>query len=169
MPSKRKLACMTGVEGFVYDDVFGGRVFMLSAKTCREMVRLLAESMSKPAADALMWNIGMRYGMALGRRAAVISRSADEQIRSLALSALKAGWGVPQVTNNLATTGTVEVVMNSCVFCDGLMGEDSPHCFFLSGVLNGIAETIFNTSFRTIETECSAMGAKACKFNITKI
>lgn len=66
---------------------------MLSAKTFNEMISLLGEAMSRPVADALMWNIGHRYGLALGRKTRMMPKSPDEAIKTLVASAFKAGWG----------------------------------------------------------------------------
>ncbi|MEM4302421.1 MAG: V4R domain-containing protein [Candidatus Caldarchaeum sp.] len=160
---------MSTSEPEIHDSVLGGRVFMLSAKTFNEMISLLGEAMSRPVADVLMWNIGHRYGVALGRKTRMMSKSPNEAIKTLVVSAFKSGWGVPEVADNIATSGSLEVVVTNCVFCDGSVRRDSPNCYFLSGILNGIAESLYDVKFETVEKECRVMGFKACRFNITRI
>ncbi|MEM1943546.1 MAG: 4-vinyl reductase [Candidatus Caldarchaeum sp.] len=153
-------------SGVLTDKVLGGRVFVLSAKTFVETVKMLGASISQPAADALFWNMGHRYGLALGNK--FKEKSPDEGIMILSVAAMNSGWGLPQVVNNYYSEGVIEVSFENCVFCDGLSGSDSPRCYFLAGVLTGIAESLYHERFKTLETECIAKNNQVCRFVIRK-
>ncbi|MCS7137518.1 MAG: hypothetical protein NZ941_04015 [Candidatus Caldarchaeum sp.] len=155
-------------DGVLQDKILGGRVFVLSAKTFVETINLLSVSMSQQATDALMWNIGHRYGLALGNK--VKSKSPDDGIMLLSSAALNSGWGVPRVINNFWYSGEVEVSFKNCVFCEGLSGESNPRCYLLNGILTGIAEAVYHSSFKTDEKECRAVqNSDVCRFTIKRI
>ncbi|MEM1937734.1 MAG: 4-vinyl reductase [Candidatus Caldarchaeum sp.] len=153
-------------SGVLSDKVLGGRVFVLSAKMFVETVKMLGASISQPAADALFWNMGHRYGLALGNK--LKEKSPDEGIMLLSAAAMNSGWGVPNVVNNYYSEGVIEVSFENCVFCDGLAGSDSPRCYFLTGILTGIAESLYHESFKTLETECIAKNNPVCRFVIQR-
>jgi len=119
-------------DGELYDNILGGRVFYLSAKTFGEMVKLLGDSISPPAAHALLWNLGHRYGVALGKKAVQATANTEEAVKMLSYAAFRSGWGRNNVTNRLQQDNVVEVVFENCVFCHA--GKPSkPHMLLLSG------------------------------------
>ncbi|MEM3096937.1 MAG: V4R domain-containing protein [Nitrososphaerota archaeon] len=152
-------------RGIIEDPILGGRVFMLSSKTFRIMGRLLSESIGRNGVDALLWNLGYRYGAALGNRVRRATQSINESVIVLTNSARRSGWGVPAVDVSSAPEKIV-VTFNSCVFCEDEAGEKGSKCFFLAGILAGVAESIYGRSFKVSEIECRAAGAEVCKFVI---
>ncbi len=153
-------------DGALYDPILGGRIFCLSARTFIEMYSFLANSCSKDAANALLYNLGLRYGLSLGKKVMLITGdNPDEGMKTLSDAALKSGWGRSEISNKLGQDNMIEVSMVNCVFCeeadDGRSG-----CYFLAGILNGIAESLFSQTFKTVETECKASGGPVCRFII---
>jgi predicted hydrocarbon binding protein len=151
-------------DGELYDNILGGRVFYLSAKTFGEMVKLLGDSISPPAAHALLWNLGHRYGVALGKKAVQATANTEEAVKMLSYAAFRSGWGRNNVTNRLQQDNVVEVVVENCVFCHEQANLQSPTCYFLAGVLGGIAEAIYVKRFESWETECRAVRGSVCRF-----
>jgi len=151
-------------DGELYDNILGGRVFYLSAKTFGEMVRLLGDSISPPAAHALLWNLGHRYGVALGKKAVQATANTEEAVKMLSYAAFRSGWGWNNVTNRLQQDNVVEVVFENCVFCHEQANLQSPTCYFLAGVLGGIAEAVYGKRFEARETECRAVRGSVCRF-----
>jgi predicted hydrocarbon binding protein len=151
-------------EGVLYDNILGGRVFYLSAKTFGEMVRLLGESISPQAAQALLWNLGYRYGVALGKKAVQATANTEEAVKMLSYAAFRSGWGRNNVTNRLQQDNVVEVVFENCVFCHEQANLQSPTCYHLAGVLGGIAEAVYGKRFEARETECRAVRDSVCRF-----
>ena len=151
-------------DGALYDNILGGRVFYLSAKTFGEMISLLGESISPQAAQALLWNLGHRYGVALGKKAFQSTASAGEAIKMLSYAAFRSGWGRNHVANKLEEGNFIEVVVENCVFCHEQENMQGPVCYFLAGILAGIAESVFGKSFESREIECRAVGGPVCRF-----
>lgn len=159
---------MDETNGFIVDNFLGGRVFILSGKLMSEMRRLLAQSMSKPAADALLWHIGNRYGLALAQKAKQISASPEQAVDLLATSAQKSGWGKIRVLNNAKSTGRIDTFFENCVFCEGLVGETEMSCHFLSGILAGIADGLYGPGFSAVEKRCRSVSGNTCEFVISR-
>jgi predicted hydrocarbon binding protein len=151
-------------DGELYDNILGGRVFYLSAKTFGEMVGLLGDSISPPAAHALLWNLGHRYGVALGKKAVQATANTEEAVKMLSYAAFRSGWGRNKVTNRLQQDNVVEVVFENCVFCHEQANLQSPTCYFLAGVLGGIAEAVYGKRFESRETKCRAVRGSVCRF-----
>ncbi|MEM4573349.1 MAG: V4R domain-containing protein [Candidatus Caldarchaeum sp.] len=129
---------------------------------------LLAGSTSTAAADALLWHIGKKYGRALAGRTKELGKTADESMAILALAAQKSGWGRIILENRLQLDETIKVFFENCAFCEGLHGENSPSCYFLAGILSGIAQRLFGEEFSARETECRAVGGNSCVFSVAK-
>ena len=153
----------------MYDPVLGGRIFYLSARTFAEMSRLLGETISREAAHALLWNIGQRYGLSLGGKVKRMTSNNDEAIKLLTATGLKSGWGKPRISDKLDTDNMIELIMENCVFCEGLASMGGSQCYFLAGILNGIAESLLGKRFQTRETECRASGGTGCRFIIESV
>lgn len=132
------------------------------------MRHLLAGSTSKAAADALLWHIGNRYGLALSRRTKEMGKTADEGMAILVLAAQKSGWGKISLENRIKKDATIKVSFENCAFCEGMHGESSVSCYFLAGILSGIAQGMFGEEFSARETECRAVGGNHCNFLVAK-
>lgn len=130
---------------------------------------MLAGSTSTATADALLWHVGNRYGLALSHRTLEMGRNLDEAIAILATAAQKSGWGKITIINNMITDETMEVLFENCAFCEGVTGENNPSCHFLAGILTGIAEGLFGEDFTAREIECRAVRGNICKFFVAKI
>ncbi|MDW8083823.1 MAG: V4R domain-containing protein [Candidatus Caldarchaeum sp.] len=155
-------------NGVAWDTYFGGRVLVLSAKLIGEMRKLLAGSTSAAAADALLWHIGKRYGLALLQRTVEMKKKPLDSIALLAASAQKSGWGKISVGNKVDVDQTFEIVFENCAFCEGITGEKSPSCYFLAGILTGIAEGLFGEGYSARETECRSVQGNVCRFSVAK-
>ncbi|MCS6783875.1 MAG: hypothetical protein NZ581_01575 [Candidatus Caldarchaeum sp.] len=132
------------------------------------MRRLLAGSTSTSAADALLWHFGKRYGIALSRKASEMTKTAVEGMNLLVTGAQKSGWGMISVQNRLDSDGTVEVVFENCAFCEGIHDEKGPSCYFLAGILSGIAEVLFGDGYSARETKCKAVRGDLCSFLVAR-
>ncbi|MEM2231212.1 MAG: 4-vinyl reductase [Candidatus Caldarchaeum sp.] len=142
---------------------------MLSERLFAEMRVLLSESMSRPAVDTLLWHMGNKYGFALGRRTKKMAKTSGEAVELLAKAAQRSGWGKITVSDNFETTGKMVVVFENCVFCEGLENEKTPACSFLSGILAGIAESLYDRDVSIQEELCRAAGGGVCRFSINRV
>ncbi len=116
-----------------------------------------------------MWHIGNKYGVALGRRTKKMSKTPGEAVELLAKAAQRSGWGKITVDNKFETAGEMVVFFEDCVFCEGVVGEKTPACSFLSGILAGIGEEIYGGSVVAREELCRGVGDSLCRFRITKV
>jgi|UniRef100_A0A7J3WAZ8 predicted hydrocarbon binding protein len=142
---------------------------MLSGRLFTEMRTLLSESMSRPAVDTLLWHMGNKYGLALGRRTKKMAKTRGEAVELLANAAQRSGWGKITISDGFETTGKMVVVFENCVFCEGLISEKTSACSFLSGILAGIAESLYDKGVSIQEELCRAAGGGVCRFNIQTV
>jgi predicted hydrocarbon binding protein len=128
------------------------------------MVKLFGDSISPQAAHALLWNLGHRYGVALGKKAVQATANTEEAVKMLSYAAFRSGWGLNNVINRLQQDNVVEVILKTVFSATSRQTFKAPTCYFLAGVLGGIAEAVYGKRFESRETECRAVRGSVCRF-----
>ena len=122
----------------------------------------------------ILFEMGSRYGSKVGAQAAKKALSTEQAIKFLEMYGLMAGWGkfhtLPIQISAEKTIDeiTVQVEDNFFAKAGNRSKADSPRCFFVSGLLAGIAEGLFKDHYTCLERKCIALGADSCEFLVTK-
>lgn len=138
------------------------RVFMLSATGWSLLVKKIHSSFDS-GGDVILFEMGQYYGssMALGikKQGADYEKTIHELVQRAAFS----GWGKVSVSGNLPSGRRLSLRLDNCVFCvDRKSGK--PSCNFFRGMLSGIAQVLYERSFKVIEDQCMASGSQFCRF-----
>lgn len=119
-------------------------------------------------ASVILFDMGLAYGISLvdGLMKAKCDETARQQnaIDILSGYATVAGWG--KVIAPRIEGPDIRVKVISCVFCSNIDQESSEgRCYFLKGVLSGVAGTIFSVPFTVTESHCSK---EYCEFTLQR-
>jgi len=113
---------------------------------------------SKGAAKAIANKIGKNLGVMLAEKNKF--RTMKEAISFLEKNGL-------MTVNNLKTGEEIEVVAKNTV--ESVPGSDLPLCWFIGGILSGIAEKLESETYLARELKCPEVGESACRFIIERI
>ncbi|PYO02595.1 MAG: hypothetical protein DMD91_03490 [Candidatus Rokuibacteriota bacterium] len=88
--------------------------------------------------------------------------SAEERARALTAMAADLGWGT--LTLETLTSTSFVVAGSNSPFPGAHAATGDPVCHLTRGVLEALAENLFGSGARVIETHCEAIGAPSCRF-----
>jgi predicted hydrocarbon binding protein len=142
------------------------RVFMLGCSGYRAMCDLLYEQFQS-GAGAILYRMGEGYARKLVAAMPLDIMSREEAVKIFQRLAMLSGWG--NIKLKVVDEKTAECTVTDSPFV--LYREDvgSTSCYFLSGILSGVASALMGTKFTAVETLCKARGSTCCKFNITQL
>ena len=110
--------------------------------------------------QAVQRALGARAGGA--RALSSIAGSAEERARGLTAMAADLGWGT--LTLETLTPTSFVVAGSNSPFPGAHAATGDPVCHLTRGVLEALAENLFGSGARVIETHCEAIGAPSCRF-----
>lgn len=110
----------------------------------------------------------------MGEKARESVPDVQQAVKFLESYGLMAGWGrfktAPFTLSEGKLASDIRVAVEDNFFA--MTGKkkkwETPRCFFVSGLLAGIAEGLLGEGHNCIETRCMANGAHACEFLITR-
>ncbi len=108
--------------------------------------------------------IGYTLGAAMVRELKANIGDTQALAKHLTDFAAAAGWGVISLTGDLREGKSYVVSVMNCVFCENESIGQSPVCTFLSSTIEGMADTIYGSQHKVLETRCAAMGEALCQF-----
>lgn len=124
--------------------------------------------------SVILFQMGLKYGTRVGENAREKVPDAQQAVKFLESYGLMAGWGkfktspITLSMGKLADDLKVTVEDNFFAKTGKKKKSDSPRCFFISGLLAGIAEGLLGEGHNCIERKCIANGADRCEFLITR-
>ena len=126
----------------------------------------------KEAGPLMLYQLGLSYGFRVGAQGRAKTKNVKDAIAFLEYYGLAAGWGQFKTIKLEMTSGRIDeaqVQIHDNFFAQGRNKTGNPQCFFLSGMLGGIAEGLIGEGHNCVETSCISCGAACCEFNITRI
>lgn len=130
-------------------------------------------SVFESGAAMILYQMGLKYGFAVGSRARETKQDVQEAVKFLETYGLLAGWGrfktSPVVLSMGRLSEEVTVQVEGNFFARRLPKHEKrkePRCFIIAGLLAGIAEGLLGESHICVETICMTTGAAHCEFRI---
>lgn len=158
-------------ENRTEDKVFGNKAIFTN--------ELLWSTLQKSMYDVLgglsfvvMFQLGQKYGIALGDRAREKSTDVQQAVGFLEKYGLLAGWGKFHTTpftlsgGRLQSRVTITVEDNFFARTSRRVEVETPQCFLLSGILSGIAQGLLGEPHTCYETKCMVIGDPCCEFKL---
>lgn len=155
----------------IKDLVFGCRAILID-EIFWNIIRQELINLMKEAGPLMLYQLGLSYGFRVGAQGRGKTRSVRDAIAFLEYYGLAAGWGKFKTVRLEMTNGRIDdaqVQIHDNFFAQGRNKTGNPQCFFLSGMLAGIAEGLIGEGHNCVETSCISCGATCCEFNITRI
>ncbi len=124
--------------------------------------------------SVILFQMGLRYGTSVGEKARGSIPDVENAVRFLESYGLMAGWGkfkTAQFTlSEGKLTSDLKVTVEDNFFAKTGKKKkwETPRCFFIAGLLAGIAEGLLGEGHNCIETRCIANGAPACEFRVSR-
>lgn len=125
--------------------------------------------------SVILFEMGSRYGKKVEENAKKKGLDTEQAIKFLESYGLLAGWGrfhtspIALSTRKLAKDINVTVEDNFFAKSARKKKADSLRCFFVAGLLAGIAEGLFGERHECLERKCIACGAEKCEFLISPL
>ena len=156
-------------EGKIVNKRQGVRALILSSSVWRQIEDRLYTDFGS-GASVILFDMGRSSGAAIANETvwSDLKRSSGRpdpfRIQHLIRNAATSGWGKMTVSGLEGDRFKVNVL--KCVFCSGRSeGKDEvSQCYFLKGVITGVAETVYGVPTKVTETHCSK---EYCEFDIS--
>jgi predicted hydrocarbon binding protein len=157
----------------IEDAVFGCRGIIINERFWNRIRGELLDLM-KESGPILLYQLGLSYGFEVGARGKDIVNDPQAAIKFLEYYGLLAGWGRFETGELRMSRGDIEGGMTVRVwdsfFASATKSETgNPGCFFVSGLLAGIADGLFGQSHNCMEKECRSAGSECCEFVVTAV
>lgn len=155
------------------DKVFGCKAILTNEEFWDAMQDGLYDTLNE-GWSVILFQMGLKYGTSVGERARESVPDVPQAVKFLESYGLMAGWGRFKTApfslseGKLADDLRVTVEDNFFARTGKKKKWETPRCFFVSGLLAGIAEGLLGEGHNCIETKCMASGAHACEFLITR-
>jgi predicted hydrocarbon binding protein len=156
----------------IKDSVFKCRGIIINEKFWNR-IRNELTSLTSEASSSTLYQLGRSYGWEVGAQGKDAISDSTAVISFLQYYGLSAGWGRFETSelqlsqSGMMESAVVKVFDNFFAFSNGNSKVSS--CLFVSGLLAGIADGLFNGHYNCHERECLSMGAQCCEFVIRKV
>lgn len=144
------------------------RALLLAAPAFAIMQEELYRVFSTGASIILM-NFGRPYGKNLAISEKRYTDNPVNILNSLTRLAATAGWGRVTLAGDKVYEDHLRVVVRNCVFCEYVEKRGTPSCYFLAGVIAGIAEELYGDQTRVSEEKCISKGDDHCEFLVQRV
>ena len=160
--SKRIEDMVFGCRGIIINERFWGRIR-------GELLDLMKEF-----GPILLYQLGLIYGYEVGAKGKGIVSDPQAAIKFLEYYGLMAGWGRFETSELQVSKGDIDGGMTVRVRDSFFAGAaksatGNPSCFFVSGLLAGIADGLFGQSHNCMEKYCTSAGSECCEFVVTAV
>ncbi|AIF84441.1 putative hydrocarbon binding protein (contains V4R domain) [Candidatus Nitrososphaera evergladensis SR1] len=156
----------------IEDSAFGCRAILVNERFWNK-IRSSILDLLKDAGPLVMYELGLEYGFDMGFQGKAKSKTRGNDIDFFTYYVLMSGWGRFEVSElklkDNAPPRKATVKVHDSFFAKAAKSETgNPSCFFLSGLLAGMAEGTFSTGYNCLETKCLACGDDYCEFVLTR-
>jgi predicted hydrocarbon binding protein len=156
----------------IKDSVFNCRGIIINEKFWNRIRDELMD-LTKEAGPVIMYQLGLSYGLEVGTQGKEALKDAAAAISFLEYYGLLAGWGRFETSKLRTTGGQISEPINVKVFDNFFAhtfqnNSGNPSCFFVSGLLAGIADGLFGGHHNCLEAQCISAGSKFCQFVIAR-
>ncbi|HVX01604.1 MAG TPA: V4R domain-containing protein [Nitrososphaera sp.] len=156
----------------IEDSAFNCRAILVNERFWNKIRSSLLDLL-KDAGPLIMYEIGLEYGFDIGFQGRTKAKSRADIVDLFTYYALISGWGRFEVSalksKEMAPPRKATVKVYDSFFAKAAKSETgNPSCFFLSGLLAGLAEGTFSTGYNCLETKCAAAGDECCEFALTR-
>lgn len=128
--------------------------------------------MMKDSGPVALYQIGLNAGSRIGAKACGFSDDWLAAFHSLADYCFDAGWGRIEISDKNFSQETLDravLVVRDNFFVQGRSSLPSgPSCYFLSGMIAGIAKGLLHEAYRCVELSCMAAGSPDCRFRLLR-
>ena len=133
------------------------------------------ESTFMSGSSVILQRMGYAYGKYLAK---VAKQSAAKQkkqvtpksILNIMMEAAKShGWGMMTLGGGDFETGAATLIVKDCFFCMHEKKGTASKCYFLVGILGGVADEVAGMSHRVSEGRCSAKDDGLCEFRAERV
>lgn len=122
--------------------------------------------------SVILQRMGYSYGRYLGTiikkkagKANPISRAVDEMI----MQVKEAGWGNMIQSGGDLAQGVLNVVVKDCIFCLHMKKGTIARCYFLAGMVVGMADEVTGNAHRSHEGRCIAKEDNSCEVILERV
>ena len=158
----------------IRDSVFNCRGIIINERfwnrICNELLDLTREE-----GPLILYQLGSGYGIEVGMQGKEMVRNTADAVEFLEYYGLLAGWGrfetcgLKPDSKQDRLMGPITVKIFDSFFAHALpTNSGNPGCFFISGMLAGIANGLLDDYHNCLEEKCVSAGADCCQFVITK-
>jgi len=166
----------------LYFDKENGEMFLDGVKSImlnrddQSNVSLDFERIAGPAATTVIYGASKDLGsrIALSAYNEIIKEDKDKEdkiskkqiVLKLLDHLFERGYGMPDLIFWDGAKSSFRISVRKCFNAANRKNSKNPVCYWMSGILAGAFESIFNRSMNCIETRCESMGNPYCEFEI---
>lgn len=157
----------------IEDRVFNCRGIIINERFWNRISRELMDLM-KESGPVMLYQLGLSYGFEVGAQGKQIVKDAKATVKFLEYYGLLAGWGRFETSEFQLFEGKIQGGVTVRIY-DNFFPQavknntNNPGCFFVSGLLAGIADGLFGEGHNCLESRCISIGSEHCEFTVTKI
>lgn len=142
-----------------------GRVLLLQTDALKQMFTAMRDKLGKEA-DGFLYKLGSDYARKIWKDL-FSGLPVDQESIQYQLELYSAlGFGKPEITRYKQQVPSAKISVSGSFECED--GHSSvPMSHFLRGALGGSFEVFLGRGLTTTESQCVAMGAKNCEFEIS--
>jgi predicted hydrocarbon binding protein len=154
------------------DSAFNCRAILVNERFWNK-IRSSILDLLKDAGPLVMYELGLEYGFDMGYQGKSRARPKGNVLDLFTYYVMVSGWGRFEVSELKLKDGAparkATVRVYNSFFANAAKSETgNPSCFFLSGLLAGLAEGAFSTGYNCLETKCVTAGDDYCEFVLTR-
>jgi predicted hydrocarbon binding protein len=157
----------------IEDSAFNCRAILVNERFWNKIQSSILDLL-KDAGPLVMYELGLEYGFDVGFQGKARAKAKGSVIDLFTYYVMVSGWGRFEVSElKLLKDGAPPRKFDVRVY-DNFFAKASksdtgnPSCFFLSGLLAGLAEGAFSTGYNCLETKCVTAGDDQCEFVLTR-
>jgi predicted hydrocarbon binding protein len=153
----------------IQDQAFGARAIIINERFWNRLRGELLDLL-KDQGPLVLYHMGASYGFEIGSHAYEAEKDAMSATQFLQYYLLMAGRGKVEMAEQKAGRKTMTIRVKDNFFAEAAKSDTgNPSCFFLSGFLAGMAESLFEQDCSCIEDRCMSSGSEACEFVIKQM
>ncbi|AIC15256.1 V4R domain-containing protein [Nitrososphaera viennensis] len=156
----------------IEDSAFNCRAILVNERFWNK-IRSSILDLLKDAGPLVIYELGLECGFDMGFQGKTRAKTKGNAIDLFTYYVMMSGWGRFEVSELKLKDATpprkATVKVYDSFFAKAAKSQTgNPSCFFLSGLLAGLAEGAFSTGYNCLETKCIAAGDDHCEFVLTR-
>jgi predicted hydrocarbon binding protein len=143
----------------------GRRMLALPLSSWVTLNSALRESFGE-GAQTYMHQIGYSIGTSIAQESKEKDASPSDTLKALISSAMFAGWGKFTITGDTTEGVRFTVKVENCPSCFVEQPGSPPLCDMLVGMINGLADEVFQKPHLVTENRCGYKKDNLCEFSV---